>query len=104
MSDFRNISVNRNDASDRYNMSVDGEEAGFAKFEESDTHIAFTHTEVFDAFQGKGVASHLAAEALADAVSRGRIIIPLCPYMARYLERHDVEGAQVEWPNRATGS
>ena len=104
MSDFRNISVNRNDASERYNLTVDGEEAGFAKFEESDTHIAFTHTEVYEAFQGKGVASRLAAEAIADAVSRGRVIIPLCPYMARYLERHDVEGAKVEWPSETPGS
>lgn len=104
MNDFRNISVNRNDDSERYNMSVDGEEAGFVKFEESDTHIAFTHTEVFDAFQGKGVASHLASEVIADATSRGRIIIPLCPYIARYLERHELGGAQIEWPDKNSSS
>jgi len=100
MSDYRNISVNRNDDSHRYEMTIDGEDAGYVAFEESDTHIAFTHTEVREAFQGKGVGSHLAGEAIADAVARDLTIIPLCPYMARYLERHDVEGARVEWPNR----
>ncbi len=104
MTENLNISVSRNDASGRYNMTVDGEEAGFVAFEQSDTHIAFTHTEVFEAFQGKGVGSQLAAESLADAVSRNLVIIPLCPYTERYLKRHDVEGAQIEWPNRAPRS
>ncbi len=100
MTDNRNVSITRNDASGRYNMTVDGEDAGFAQFEQSDTHIAFTHTEVRDAFQGQGVASQLAAEVIADAVARDLTMIPLCAYMARYLKRHDVEGAKVEWPNR----
>uniref|UniRef100_UPI0025C574B0 GNAT family N-acetyltransferase n=1 Tax=Demequina sp. TaxID=2050685 RepID=UPI0025C574B0 len=77
MTEHRRISVARNDASGRYDMTVDGDEAGFAQFEQSETHIAFVHTEVLDAFQGQGVASHLAKEALEDAVSRDRIIIPL---------------------------
>ncbi len=104
MSDNQNVSVSRNDASGRYNMTVDGEEAGFAAFQESETHIAFTHTEVDDAYQGRGLASQLAAYALADAVSRNLVIIPLCPYTERYLRRHEVEGAQIEWPNRAPRS
>ena len=51
--------------------------------------------------KAKASACDLAAVALADAVARDLTIIPLCPYMARYLERHDVEGARIEWPNRA---
>ncbi|PKQ18003.1 MAG: N-acetyltransferase [Actinobacteria bacterium HGW-Actinobacteria-8] len=98
------ISISRNDASGRYDMTVDGEDAGFVTFEQSNTHIAFTHTELHDAFQGQGVGSHLAAEALADAASRDLTIIPLCPYMARYLERHPIKGARIEWPNRAPRS
>lgn len=109
MTDNPNVSVSRNDSAERYELVVGGTAAhspvaGFAAFQESETHIAFTHTEVDDAYQGQGLASRLAAEALADAVSRDRIIIPLCPYMARYLKRHDVEGARVEWPNRAPRS
>lgn len=101
-----NISVTRNDAAERYEIAVDDATpltavAGFAAFQASETHIAFTHTEVDDAYQGQGLASRLAAEALTDAVARDLTIIPLCPYMARYLERHEVEGARIEWPNRA---
>lgn len=106
MTDNPNVSVRRNDGAERYELLVDGTDsrgaaAGYAAFQESETHIAFTHTEVDEAYQGQGLALRLAAAALADAVSRDRIIIPLCPYMARYLKRHDVEGARVEWPTRA---
>lgn len=104
MNDDQNISVSRNDASGRYIMTVDGEDAGFVAFDESETHIALTHTEVGDAFQGRGLASRLAADVIADAVSRNLTIIPLCPYLARYLRRHPIEGARIEWPNRAPRS
>jgi predicted GNAT family acetyltransferase len=93
------VSVTRNDSSSRYELLVDGQVAGFAAFLESDTHIAFTHTEVDDAHQGKGLATRLAADALTDAVGRGKTIIPLCPYIARYLRRHEVPGAEIQWPH-----
>jgi predicted GNAT family acetyltransferase len=104
MTDSPEVSVTRSDGTARYEIIVNGAGAGFAAFQESKTHIAFTHTEVDDAFQGQGLASRLAADAIADAVSRNLVIIPLCQYMARYLERHDIEGAQIEWPNRAPQS
>jgi predicted GNAT family acetyltransferase len=109
MQNHSQATVTRNDEAERYEIAVDGGAdgvvaggvAGFAAFHESATHVAFTHTEVFDAYQGQGLASRLAAAALADAVARDKIIIPLCPYIARYLERHEIEGAVIEWPNRA---
>ncbi len=114
MTDSPNTSVVRNEDAERYELILDGVEtheagtdnavAGFAAFQESDTHIAFTHTELEEAYRGQGLASRLAETALADAVARGKVIIPLCPYMARYLERHEIEGARIEWPNRAPRS
>jgi len=79
---------------------VDDAVAGFVSFQESETHIAFTHTEVDAEYKGKGLASRLASEAIADAVARDLVIIPLCPYLARYLERHEIDGVRIEWPNR----
>ena len=101
MTDSNHATVSRNDAAARYDLTVGGVVAGFTSFHESETHIALTHTEVDDEYQGQGLASQLAAEVVADAVSRGRVIIPVCPYIARYLERHPVEGARIEWPKRA---
>jgi predicted GNAT family acetyltransferase len=111
MTDTPNTSVIRNEAAERYELILDAVQtdeaepenavAGSAAFHESDTHIAFTHTEVDEAYQGMGLGLRLAEAVVADAVARGLTIIPLCPYIARYLERHEVEGAQIEWPNRA---
>ena len=30
----------------------------------------------------------------------GEAIVPLCPYIAKYLTTHDVPGAEIRWPNR----
>jgi len=100
MTDNPNVTVAQNETADRYEIRVDGAVAGFTSFQESETHIAFTHTEVDARFKGQGLASRLAADVIADAVARDLVIIPLCPYLARYLERHEIDGARVEWPNR----
>lgn len=49
----------------------------------------FFHTEVDDAFEGQGVASQLVRFALDDAIERGFRIVPVCPYVKAWLERHD---------------
>lgn len=49
----------------------------------------FFHTEVDDAFEGKGVASQLVSFALDDAIERGFRIVPVCPYVESWLKRHD---------------
>ena len=38
------------------------------------------------------------APALADAARRGDTIVPLCPFIAAYLQKNEVAGAVVEWP------
>ncbi len=90
--------VTRNDNQSRYDVHVDAELAGFAEFTVDGDRITFTHTEVFEAHRGGGVAGTLAGQALADAVDRGLTIVPLCPFVRKYLKRHPIEGAIVEWP------
>ncbi|MDN4481374.1 GNAT family N-acetyltransferase [Demequina muriae] len=90
--------VTRNENESRYDVHVDGELAGFALYEIDGDRAAFTHTEIFETYQGGGIAGTLAGEALADTASRGLTIVPVCPYIARYLDRHEVEGATVAPP------
>jgi predicted GNAT family acetyltransferase len=73
----------------RYEVTVDGELAGFAEYRDLDGARVFTHTEVFDAFEGKGVGSALAQGALDDVRASGRRLVALCPFVAGYLDRHD---------------
>jgi len=46
------------------------------------------HTEVPDAAEGQGFAAALARAALDFARSEGEQVIPSCPYVASYIERH----------------
>lgn len=92
------IAVTLNEAASRYEITSDGALAGFAEFERRPGLILFIHTEVDPAFQGQGLASKLAAEALADAAASGDTIVPYCPYINKYLRTHEVPGAKVRFP------
>jgi len=90
--------VTHNAEASRYEIHLGDTLAGFADYRERDGEIHFTHTEVDPAFQGKGLAPVLVSHALADAAASGATIVPYCQYVARYLERNEVEGAKVRWP------
>ncbi|WP_144876439.1 GNAT family N-acetyltransferase [Microbacterium sp. 1.5R] len=97
MTDF---TVTRNDDASRYEIHSGDTLAGFAEFQLRPGAIRFIHTEVDPAFQGQGVAGTLAAQALADAAATGDAIVPLCPYIAKYLTTHEIDGAEIRWPQR----
>ena len=62
---------------------------GFTQYRlPDDVHVDFVHTEVDDAYEGRGLASRLVAFALADVRESGKRIIPHCPYVAAWIERH----------------
>jgi len=90
--------VTRNDEASRYEIRVGDTLAGFAEIKLREGEILFTHTEVDPAFQGQGLAPVLAGEALADAAKSGDTIVPYCSYIAGFLKRNEVAGAQVRWP------
>jgi predicted GNAT family acetyltransferase/glutaredoxin len=72
----------------RYELRLGGRLIGLAAYRRRDDRIAFTHTEVDESCEGRGFGSRLAAAALEDAGRRGLEVIPLCPFMAHYIERH----------------
>ncbi|GAB3003587.1 GNAT family N-acetyltransferase [Saccharothrix stipae] len=67
---------------------VDGTAAGKAVYIRTPDLIVFTHTEVDPAFEGKGVGSALARGALDQARAWGLPVLPLCPFIKGYVERH----------------
>lgn len=82
------ITVADNPAEQRYEVRADGELAGFAQYRAGRDQIAFTHTEVDDRFAGQGLASRLIAFALGDARERGLAVLPFCPFVRAYIQRH----------------
>lgn len=83
------ITVARNDAQGRYDISVDGELAGFTEFVDRGEQRIFPHTELDEKFSGRGLSSILVRDALADTRAAGLRVVPVCPLVARYVSKHD---------------
>ncbi|MEV6342470.1 NAD(+)/NADH kinase [Actinoplanes sp. NPDC051851] len=72
----------------RYEILLGGEVAGMLHYRRHDDRVELLHTEVDQAFSGRGLAGRLASAALADARSRKTPVVAECPFVAGYLERH----------------
>ena len=72
----------------RYELRLGGNLIGVAAYRRRDGRIAFTHTEVDESCEGRGLGSRLAAFALEDARRQGLEVLPLCPFIAGYVDRH----------------
>ncbi|TYC05526.1 N-acetyltransferase [Micromonospora sp. WP24] len=65
-----------------------GDLAGVVTYQLTGTIIAYTHTEVDPEFAGEGVGSTLARAVMDDARAKGRTVVPICPFIAKWLTRH----------------
>ncbi|HEX2576010.1 MAG TPA: GNAT family N-acetyltransferase [Aquihabitans sp.] len=72
----------------RYTILVDGQPAGELDYRTIEGRRAPTHTGVRDRYEGQGLAAQLVRRALDDARAEDQRIVPLCPYVASYLEKH----------------
>ena len=72
----------------RFEITVDGELAGVARYIRRGGRLIFVHTEIDPRFEGRGLGSQLAAGALDSARRTGEPVVPLCPFIASYIERH----------------
>jgi predicted GNAT family acetyltransferase len=64
-----------------------GDLAGFVTYQLTDKIIVYTHTEVQPGFEGQGVGSRLARSVMDDARTHGRTVVPMCPYLAKWLDK-----------------
>jgi uncharacterized protein len=81
----------RNDHSaHRYELMEDGEVAGFVTYEPDRDRrvITLVHTEIDDRFEGKGYGGRLARAALDEVKANGWQVVPRCPFIAGWIERH----------------
>ena len=83
-----NAEVSNNPTEYRYEVWADGEMAGYTQYALLRGRIAFLHTEIYESFEGMGLGSRLARAALDDARARGLVVVPNCPFIAGYIERH----------------
>jgi predicted GNAT family acetyltransferase len=72
----------------RYEIVIDGKVAGFVQYNMRGGRLILVHTEIDDEYEGKGFGTKLAAGALDDIRRRGLQIVPVCPFIESYLQRH----------------
>lgn len=80
--------VRHDENAHRYVLEVDGQDLGFAEYRDEGTSQVFTHTEVDQSLAGQGMGSRLIRESLDDARRRGKRVVPVCGFVADYVNKH----------------
>lgn len=73
----------------RYELQLDGRPAGFAAYRRRGDVLDFTHTEVDEDVEGRGLGSILIRAALEDTRRQGLKVLPHCPFVRAFIEKHD---------------
>jgi predicted GNAT family acetyltransferase len=60
-------------------------------YERDGQTVVFTHTLVPKALEGQGIGSRLVSAGLDWARANGLKVVPQCPFVAAYIERHPEE-------------
>ncbi|GGB55709.1 N-acetyltransferase [Deinococcus soli (ex Cha et al. 2016)] len=80
--------VRRNDDTQRYELTDGTRTLGFAEFRPVGNAVMLPHTEVEEGHEGEGLGSQLARAALDDIRAQGKLVLPMCPFIAAYIRRH----------------
>ncbi len=77
-----------NEVEDRFELFVDGAPAGVLSYQQQGNDYDLTHSEIDSDFEGRGMGSELIRQALDQIRAGGRGVIPDCPFVLAYLQRH----------------
>lgn len=69
----------------------DGAKAGKMDISIKGNHLTIYHTEVTEAFSGRGFAKTLLDKAVSYAQENNLLIVPLCPFVYAQFKRHPGE-------------
>ena len=81
------ISVRNNDAESRFEVEGEGQLA-VLEYRLRGDRIVFIHTGVPEPMAGQGIGSALARAGLNFARANGLTVVPYCPFVRSYIERH----------------
>jgi len=82
------IEVRDNKERSRYEILDDGATAGFVQYNMRGGRLILVHTEIHEEFGGRGLATQLIRGALDDARRRNLRVVPICPFVENFIERH----------------
>jgi predicted GNAT family acetyltransferase len=80
--------VRDNPEESRYEIRDGDRVLGFAAYQHRGDTLVFTHTEVDPDAGQEGLGSRLVRAALDDVRSKGVSVVPLCPFVHGWIDRH----------------
>jgi predicted GNAT family acetyltransferase len=81
------LDITDNTERSRFEMPV-GDEVAFLDYRRSGKQLHLMHTEVPSALRGRGAGTRLVRAVLDKARAEGTTIIPICPFVKAFLEKH----------------
>jgi predicted GNAT family acetyltransferase len=82
------IEVTNDAEASRYELRLDGRLVGIADYRTTGTTVVFSHTEIDPPLRGRGLGAELVRAALDDVRAAGLTVVPLCWYVAQYIDEH----------------
>lgn len=73
---------------ERFELYEGDELAAIAVYRRRTGLIAFVHTEVMDGHEERGLSSELVHHALDAARREGLAVLPFCPFVNGYIQKH----------------
>jgi len=89
MAQTPNLDIRDNPEKHRFEIDLGDGNLALAEYYLRPGKIVFTHTEVPDAFEGKGIGTALVRFSLDAARERGLLVVPICPFFAAYMKKHE---------------
>ncbi|MCW2770447.1 MAG: family N-acetyltransferase [Aeromicrobium sp.] len=77
--------VQDNPTDSRFEITVDGELAGFVDYRQEGESYALPHTRIYPQFEGRGLGGQLVSGALAEIAARGGSVLPYCPFVPKII-------------------
>lgn len=82
------LELNLNPAAQRYEAKLEGSVVAFIEYRDDSSARSLTHTKVNDNLEGQGIGSQLVKFALEEIKSSGSSLVPMCQFVAAYVQRH----------------
>ncbi|MDZ4092756.1 MAG: GNAT family N-acetyltransferase [Arthrobacter sp.] len=96
------ITIRNNPDRTRFEVLDGGTVIGQAAYvDDGGAHRIFYHTVIDEEYGGQGLAGRLAAQALDETVADGLKIVPVCPFIKKYLGKNTRYAAGVQRPTTA---
>lgn len=91
------MTLKNNTAAQRFEAQA-GRHVAVIQYQQQGNRIIFIHTNVPPLLEGHGVGSRLAQFALDYAKAQQLEVVPLCPFVRSYIERHPEYQSLVHHP------